>query len=138
VAPSYVDACDSLGVAAVQQGELLKEAKDDYTDLIDLMNYEVVLRDSMIEAQQKSRAEFQADFNAQTHFFQLAIKQGKPRTKVYAGISALGNNEHPFGGGEINFTLVNKKDKAFDVGTGFIGNAWYVRVGYKNKLSFKK
>lgn len=136
VSPDYITACDSLGVVAGNQDKLLAEAKDDMTSLIDLMNYEINIRDSAIARDTAAYNELRADFNAQTHFFNLAIKKAKPRTKVYAGVSALGNNVNPFGGGEVSGMLVNKKDQAFELGAGFMGANWYARAGVKFKIKF--
>lgn len=136
ISPKYITVCDSLGIVATQQGEQLNEARRDKDMLIDLMNYETQLRDSMLNAERENYNTLKADFNAQTHFFQLAVKQNKPRAKVYAGISALGNNEHPFGGGEVSAMLVNKKDQAFELGAGFMGENWYARAGVKFKIKF--
>lgn len=151
VAPSYVDACDSIGVEAKKQGDLLKEAKNNYADLIDLMNYEVVLRDSMIEIERNNLLALRSDFNAQTHFFELAVKAGKKRTKVYGGISALGNPNQPLKGGDIDFTLFDKKGNGFLLGAGFVSNKYnppngisvdvtdyYLKAGYKKLITFRK
>lgn len=134
VAPAYIDACDSLALTNEYQGKQLAEAKQDKDDLIDLMNYEVVIRDSALEAERGRYAELRNDFNAQTHFFQLAIKSGKPKAKVYAGMSVLGNATTILGGGEASIMLVTKKDQVFEVGGGFFGKEWYARVGYKMKI----
>lgn len=137
VSPDYLSTCDSLGIVAGNQDKLLAEAKADLTSLIDLMNYEIALRDSAIKDDSADIAELRADFNAQTHFFNLAVKKSKPRTKVYAGVSALGNNINPFGGGEVSGMLVTKKDQAFELAAGFFGKEWYGRVGVKIKISFR-
>lgn len=137
VSPDYLSTCDSLGIIAGNQDKLLQEATADVKSLIDLMNYEINLRDSAIKDDSADIAELRADFNAQTHFFNLAIKKAKPRTKVYAGVSALGNNINPFGGGEVSGMLVTKKDQAFELAAGFFGKEWYGRVGTKIKISFR-
>lgn len=134
VARAYIDACDSLALTNEYQGRQLAEAKKDKDDIIDLMTYETGLRDSMLTVEAGRYNELRNDFNAQTHFFQLAIKSGKPKTKVYAGMSVLGNTTTILGGGEASIMLVTKKDQVFEVGGGFFGKDWYGRVGYKIKI----
>lgn len=151
VSPDYVEACDSLGDAAVQQGELLKQAKNENEKVYELLNYEVYIRDSVIDEEAKKLNELRADFNAQTHFFQLAIKQGKPRTKVFIGGETFFNDKIPVSGAGVTLDLLTKKNKQIGVGGGFqtlryelpggekkTVTDWYGKVSYKFLISFKK
>lgn len=116
VSENYIISCDSLtGVVVVQQQQINEHQKN-VDGLVDLMNYEVILRDSLIEDGKEAIAELRRDFNAQTHYFNLAVKNAKPTGRLLGGLELMGNEINPLWGGGVVVAYQSKKGKQYQVG----------------------
>lgn len=116
VSENYIISCDSLtGVVVVQQQQINEHQKN-VDGLVDLMNYEVILRDSLIEDGKAALMELRRDFNAQTHYFQLAVKNAKPTGRLLGGLELMGNEINPLWGGGVVVAYQSKKGKQYQVG----------------------
>ena len=62
------------------------------------------------------------------------IKQVKPRTEIFAGISALGNEAKPITMYGINLGLRNKKGTSFEIGAYQFNSQVLYQVGIKRTL----
>jgi hypothetical protein len=116
VSENYIISCDSLtGVVVIQQREI-NEHQNNMDGLVELMNYEVILRDSLIEDGKEAIAELRRDFNAQTHYFNLAVKNNKPTGRLLGGLELMGNEINPLWGGGVVVAYQSKKGKQYQVG----------------------
>jgi hypothetical protein len=113
VHPKYIENCDSLQIAAViQQGEI-NEARREILETVDLMNYEVVLRDSIIENERNHNAVLLADFNRQSALLKNALNNLKPHGQFLVGVGVMGNEQQLLGGGSLKFAYLSKGGKMY-------------------------
>jgi len=113
VHPQYVENCDSLAITTViQQGEI-NEARREILETVDLMNYEVVLRDSIIEDERNHNAVLLADFNRQSALLKSALNNLKPHGQFLVGVGVMGNEQQLLGGGSLKFAYLSKGGKMY-------------------------
>lgn len=126
----FVEDCDSLAGQSVTLTQQINTLRKDNDDLIDLMNYEVVLRDSLIEDGRTAIDKLRADFNAQTHLFNLAVKNAKQKGRLLGGLGLMGNEVNPLWGGGVVIAYQNKNGKQYQVGV----NATLLGLMYEGKI----
>lgn len=126
VSPAYKDACDSLPDKIDSQNMVIADLKQDNEDLVDLMNYEVVLRDSLIEVEQEQIGKLNNTIAGKNKIIEDALKAGKPRGRLLGGVGLIGNQTNPLGGTKVNIAYQSKGGKQYTIG-GIImqGGVWY-------------
>jgi hypothetical protein len=136
VSPNYVDGCDSLRLAAVGQNARINEAEQENKKTVELMDYEINLRDTALQ----HRDAFNAALQKQLDSCHLKVKGAvnQQRTQVYAGVGMFGNQINPLAGGQVNVSLKTKGNKIYEVTGAAVGNTWYVGLGTKFLISFRK
>jgi hypothetical protein len=132
----YVRTCDSLEFAADQQTVR--------TNLYIKSNDSLKLKLTDQETAYKNKLATQTRFNAalrnQLDSCQLAVKNNpfKKRSQLYAGIDLLGNKTYLIDGGQVNLTLLTKRNTMFAVTGALIHGQVYGGVGTKFLISFRK
>lgn len=116
VPPEYKDACDSMPGKFDAQNVIIADLKKDNEGLVDLMNYEVVYRDSLIETGKEYIDSLRKDYNRQKSLTDQALKAAKPRGRVLGGIGLIGNELNPLSGTKINLAYQSKGGKQYQVG----------------------
>lgn len=116
VSKAYAAACDSLPAEIDKQNMVIGQLQDDNTKLVELMNYEVVYRDSLIEVGKEYIDSLRADYRRQKSLTDQAVKAGKPRGRLLGGIGLIGNEINPLSGTKINLAYQSKKGKQYQVG----------------------
>jgi hypothetical protein len=137
VSPNYVEGCDSIRLAAIGQNAKIDQAGQDVTKLVELMDYEISLRDTALA----HRDQFNASMTKQLEDCYLKLDtaiKNQQRTQVYAGVGMFGNKINPLAGGQVNVSLKTKGNKIYEVTGAAIGNTWYVGVGTKFLISFRR
>lgn len=113
VSRQYKDACDSIPNKIDSQNVVIAQLKDDNESLVDLMNYEVVLRDSALEAGNEHITRLNNSFAVQQRLLNEAIKLGKPRGQFLIGIGIIGNQEQFLGGASGKAAYLTKGGKMY-------------------------
>lgn len=113
VSNDYKRACDSLPNEIDKQNQVIGQLQKDNESLVDLMNYEVVYRDSLIEAGKGYIDSLRVDYNTQKILLNQALKTGKPRGKLLTGVGIMGNQEKFLGGGSVKIAYLTKKEKLY-------------------------
>jgi hypothetical protein len=136
VSPNYVEGCDSLRVAAIGQNTRINEAEQENAKTVELMDYEIGIRDVALH----NRDAFNKALTRQLDSCHLKVKGAvnQQRTQVYAGVGMLGNKINPLAGGQVNVSLKTKGNKIYEVTGAAVGNTWYVGLGTKFLISFRK
>lgn len=126
VAPEYKDACDSMPGKIEAQNLVIASLKENNDGLVDLMNYEIVYRDSLIEAEQENVKRISGFFNQQTIVLNNALKAAKPRGRLLGGVGLIGNEINFLSGTKINLAYQSKGGKQYQVGGMiFKGGVYY-------------
>jgi hypothetical protein len=126
VSQEYKDACDSLPVEIDKQNQVIAALNENNEGLVDLMNYEIIYRDSLIEAETENRKHIGRLFNQQTIILQDALKAGKPRGRLLGGVGLIGNEINFLSGTKINLAYQSKGGKQYQVGGMiFKGGVYY-------------
>lgn len=89
VSADYKEACDSLPDKIDSQNAVIADLKQDNEGLIDLMNYEVVYRDSLIEVEQQQVSQLNLTIAGKNKIIEDAIKAGRPRGRFLVGAGNL-------------------------------------------------
>lgn len=137
VSPRYVEGCDSLQWAAISQNIKISQAELNNKKTVELMDYEISLRDTALQHRDQFNASMIKQLDACHAKLDSAISS-KQRTQVYAGAGMLGNKINPLAGGQVNVSLKTKGDKIYEVTGAAVGNMWYVGVGTKFLISFRR
>lgn len=116
VSAAYKAACDSLPGEIDKQNEVIAQLNKDNEGLVDLMNYEVVYRDSLIETGKEYIDSLRKDYNRQKSLTDQALKAAKPRGRLLGGIGLIGNELNPLSGTKINLAYQSKGGKQYQVG----------------------
>jgi hypothetical protein len=126
VTTQYKDACDSLPDKIDSQNVVIADLKQDNEDLVDLMNYEIVSRDSLIEVEQEQVGKLNSTIAGKNKIIDDALKAGKPRGRLLGGVGLIGNQLNPLGGTKVNIAYQSKGGKQYSIG-GIImqGGVWY-------------
>lgn len=126
VAPEYKDACDSMPGRIEAQNLVIASLHENNEGLVDLMNYEIVYRDSLIEADTENRKRIAGFFKQQTAILEDALKAGKPRGRLLGGVGLIGNEINFLSGTKINLAYQSKGGKQYQVGGMiFKGGVYY-------------
>ncbi len=136
VSPRYVEGCDSLRLANIDQAVKINDAQQENAKVVELMDYEISLRDTAI----RHRDAFNAAMIKQLDTCQLKLDTAinkQQRTQIYAGVGMLGNQINPIGG-QVNVSLKTKGNKIYEVTGAAIGRTWYVGLGTKFLISFRR
>lgn len=116
VSPLYKSVCDSLPFHIDILNQNIAQLHKDNEGLVDLMNYEVVYRDSLIEAGNEYTDRLRGFYNAQARLLTAALNQAKPRGRLLGGIGLIGNELNPLSGTKINLAYQSKGGKQYQVG----------------------
>jgi hypothetical protein len=137
VSPNYVEGCDSLKIVAVSQNKKIDQVEQENKKTVELMNYEINLRDTAIQ----HRDQFNDAMIKQLDTCQLKLDtaiKNQQRTQVYAGVGMFGNKINPLAGGQVNVSLKTKGNKIYELTGASVGKTWYVGVGTKFLISFRR
>lgn len=117
---SFTDTCLYLAKKVIEQDAQINDYRQQADEATELMNYEVVLRDSMIESEKAYGANLLAQFNAQATILKHALDAGKPRGRFLAGAGILGNKTNPLTGAKIAFAYQSKGGKQYQAGAAIV------------------
>lgn len=136
VSPKYVEGCDSLRLVAIDQNERINQADSENQKTMELMTYEITIRDTALQ----HRDAFNAALKRQLDTCQLKVKGAvnQQRAQVYAGVGMFGNQINPLAGGQVNVSLKTKGNKIYEVTGAAVGKTWYVGLGTKFLISFRR
>jgi len=136
VSPNYIQGCDSLRLVAIDQNTKIDQAEQENKKTVELMDYEITIRDTALQ----HRDAFNAALQKQLDSCQLKVKGAvnQQHTQVYAGVGMFGNQINPLAGGQVNVSLKTKGNKIYEVTGAAVGNTWYVGLGTKFLISFRR
>lgn len=129
VSPEFKQACDSLPDEIDKQNVVIADLQKNNEDLVDLMNYEIIYRDSLIEAGNTYRDSLRIDYNKQKGLLNEALKVGKPRGRLLGGVGLIGNELNPLSGTKINIAYQSKGGKQYQVGGILLRGQVYYEAG---------
>lgn len=113
VSPEFKEACDSLPAEIDKQNVVIADLQKNNEDLVDLMNYEIILRDSLIEAGNTYRDSLRVDYNKQKGLLNEALKVGKPRGRLLGGVGIMGNQQYFLAGANAKLGYQDKTGKVY-------------------------
>lgn len=137
VSPNYINGCDSLQLVTEYNNLQLNWYKRDNAALVVAKQYEINKRDTAL----RHRDQFNAAMTKQLtdcHAKLDSAINNQQRTQVYAGVGMLGNQINPIAGGQVNVSLKTKGNKIYEVTGAAVGGTWYVGLGTKFLISFRK
>lgn len=137
VSPRYVEGCDSLRLANIDQAAKINEAQEENAKVVTLMDYEISLRDTALQHRDAFNATMIKQLDACQLKLDTAIEK-QQRTQVYAGVGMFGNQINPIAGGQVNVSLKTKGNKIYEVTGAAVGGTWYVGIGTKFLISFRR
>ncbi len=137
VSPNYVEGCDSLKIVAINQQVRINEAEEGNAKVVQLMDYEINLRDTAIQHRDQFNAAMIKQLDT-CHTKLDSTISSKKRNQVYAGVGMFGNKINPIAGGQVNVSLKTKGDKIYEVTGAQLGKMWYVGLGTKFLISFRR
>lgn len=137
VSPRYVEGCDSLRLANINQAVKINEAQQENAKVVELMDYEIALRGTAIQHFDAFNAAMIKQLDTCQLKLDTAIKK-QQRNQVYAGVGMFGNQITPIAGGQVNVSLKTKGDKIYEVTGAAVGKTWYVGLGTKFLISFRR
>lgn len=113
VSRTYKNACDSFPPENDKLRAQLAE-KDSTIDIWSgVLAYEIQLRDSAIEAEQKHSAKLNELYTRQAKITEQALKAARPRGRLLLGAGIMGNQEKLLGGASAKAAYLTKKDKLY-------------------------
>jgi hypothetical protein len=112
----YANNCDTLAAKVIEQDGQINAYKREVDETMELLNYEVVLRDSIIEKETEYSARLKADFNRQSRLLENALTIGRPRGKFLAGAGVIGNQTTFLSGAKIALAYQTKRGKQYLAG----------------------
>jgi hypothetical protein len=125
VHPDYVKNCDTLAAKVIEQDGQINAYKAEVDETMELLNYEVVLRDSVIEKEIAYSDSLRAAFNRQSGILENALTVGRPRGKLLAGAGVIGNQTTFLSGAKVSLAYQTKGGKQYQAGGLLIGNTIY-------------
>lgn len=117
--------CDSLAVAAVNLSNEVNRYRKESDEAMNLLNYEVVLRDSVIEAEKSYSQNLLGNFRALQRVADEALKAAKPRGRFLAGAGVIGNQQTFLSGAKIVGAYQTKGGKQYQAGAMIFNNTVY-------------
>lgn len=136
VSPRFKEGCDSLRRENLTMNYRITQYEQDNLAHVDALNYEIRLRDSIIQKERAFNAQFRRQLDACIALGRKQESAGRPRTQLYGGIAAWGNQVSPLGGGEINVALKTRNDAIYELKGAYISNTWWAGIGTKFKFHF--
>jgi hypothetical protein len=126
VSADFKDACDSLPNEIDKLNTNIGQLQKDNTDLVDLMNYEIVYRDSLIEASDQQIGNLNNTISHKNSVIDQVLRAAKPRGRLLGGVGLIGNETQFLGGTKINIAYQSKGGKQYQVGGILMkGGVWY-------------
>jgi hypothetical protein len=122
VSPDYKQACDSLPDEIDKQNTLIADLKESNEGLQELMNYETVYRDSLIEAEQQQVAALNSTIASKDKIIEQAMK---PRGRFLAGAGLIGNQTTFLSGAKVAFAYQTGGGKQYQGGAMVMNKTLY-------------
>lgn len=113
VSPDYKDACDSLPNKIDSQNVVIASLKENNDGLVDLMNYETVYRDSLIEVEQEQVRNLNKTIAGKDKIISETQKAAEPKGMFLIGVGIMGNQDKFLGGGSLKFSYLTKNGKMY-------------------------
>jgi len=108
---------DSNCVELAKQVPVLNAQVDQYRkeseETTELMNYEIILRDSIIEKEKEYSNELKADYGRQANALKIALQYGRPRGQFLIGAGVMGNQDKLLGGASVKAAYLTKGGKMY-------------------------
>jgi Sec-independent protein translocase protein TatA len=108
--------CSELAVQAATLANQVDQYRKEVDEAVELLNYEVLLRDSVIEKEVAYSDSLRADFNRQSALLKTALAAGKPRGKLLAGAGVIGNQTTFLSGAKVAMAYQTKGGKQYQAG----------------------
>lgn len=135
VSPRYKDGCDSLRHANLTLNYSIMQFEQDMQAQASALAYETHIRDSIIERERAFNAQFQRQLDYSITAGKQVEKAAKQKLQIYGGFAGWFSQVSPFGGGEINLSLLTPRDQMYEIKGAYL-NGWWVGVGTKFKFHF--
>lgn len=113
VSRTYKNACDSFPPENDKLRAQLAEKDSSINQWSEILAYEIQLRDSALEAEQKHSARLNELYTRQSKITEDALKAAKPKGRFLLGIGLIGNQEKFIGGASAKAGYLTKKDKMY-------------------------
>lgn len=113
VGASYKAACDSLPNEIDKLNRDLATKDSAISDWSDILAYEVQIRDSMIEKEQKHSTRLNDLYNRQNIIVEDALARARPRGRLLGGFGILGNREQFVAGASGKVGYQDKRGKVY-------------------------
>jgi hypothetical protein len=120
VSPQYKDACDSLPAKIDSQNLVIASLKEGNDHLNELMNYETVYRDSLIDVEQEQVKGLNKTIEGKNKIIEAMRDAAKPRGRLLGGISILGNENQFLSGAGVVLAYQTKGGKQYQLSPKFI------------------
>jgi outer membrane murein-binding lipoprotein Lpp len=105
--------CEELAAQSLRLSAEVDGYRKEADEAINLLNYEVLLRDSVIEKEVGYSDSLRADFNRQSTLLKTALATGKPRGKFLAGAGIIGNQTTFLSGAKVAIAYQTKGGKQY-------------------------
>lgn len=129
VSKDYKDACDSLP-GEIEKAKLIIAEKDTAINgVISLMDYEIRLRDSVIEKDKQYIGELNGTITEQRGLIEAALRAGKQRGRLLGGVGIMGNQIDILYGTSVKLAYQSKKGKQYQVAMHITKPGLYYEVG---------
>lgn len=127
---SWVDTtCKELAAQIPVLNDQINQYRQQSDEAQELMNYEIILRDSVIERERDYSAGLKAAFNAQATTLKNALEVAKPRGRLLGGVGVIGNEINPLAGTKINLAYQSKGGKQYQAGAMIIRGGVFYEAG---------
>lgn len=113
VSPEYKDACDSLPDKIDSQNAVIAALQENNEGLVDLMNYETVYRDSLIEVEQQQVKKLNSAIAGKNKLIKDALKAAEPKGMFLIGVGIMGNEKKFLGGASLKAAYLTKGGKMY-------------------------
>lgn len=136
VSPRYINACDSLELAADRQTVKVGQ----YVKSNDSLKLKIRQQTAAYTDKIATQTRFNKALRDQLDSCQLVVKNNplKKRSQLYAGVGLLGNKTYFIDGGQVSLTLLTKRNTMFEVNGALIHGQVYVGGGTKFLISFRR
>jgi len=106
-------ACMELAAQIPVLNQQINDYRTQADEAVELLNYEVLLRDSVIEKEVAYSDSLRTDFNRQSQLLKTALAVGRPRGKFLIGAGVMGNQEKLLGGASLKAAYLTKGGKMY-------------------------
>lgn len=121
--------CKELAAQIPVLNDQINQYRQQSDEAQELMNYEVILRDSVIEREREYSAGLKAAFNAQATTLKNALDAGRPRGRLLGGVGVIGNELNPLSGTKINLAYQSKGGKQYQAGAMIMSGGVFYEAG---------